>query len=375
MSSAIAEEGAGAARRRRSRSRSTTSRPPSAAIRIVVRSAAAKLDLRVVVMVRRRLLGGRNGLSNCSAGAGTAHWHRGWPLFGTRGSRLRRRHRPLDSRVRCAADTYDGCDRREPAHPGPGGQPAADRRRRGRGPGSPANRSLDLGERPGARPSMLGLRGGPDDPGQRDACSSAASGPSSSLVDEMERADLSRPGANLRQVPGRGDDPEEVRGSSAPSGACSSGSRPSGGGPRAPRSTAQEEERARVARDLHDEVNQSLTALLLRLEAARVKAPARARRRARRDQGARQPGDGGAADAGPPAPPHRARRPRPEGGARRPRHGARAARRDRAPASRREGDFSGLAATTCSWSSTGWRRRRSSNAAQHSGAEHVAGAR
>src|SRR6185437_9479376 len=36
---------------------------------------------------------------------------------------------------------------------------------------------------------------------------------------------------------------------------------------------AQEEERARVARDLHDEVNQSLTALLLRLEAARVKAP------------------------------------------------------------------------------------------------------
>jgi two-component system, NarL family, sensor histidine kinase UhpB len=36
---------------------------------------------------------------------------------------------------------------------------------------------------------------------------------------------------------------------------------------------AQEEERARVARDLHDEVNQSLTALLLRLEAARAKAP------------------------------------------------------------------------------------------------------
>lgn len=36
---------------------------------------------------------------------------------------------------------------------------------------------------------------------------------------------------------------------------------------------AQEEERARVARDLHDEVNQSLTGLLLRLEAARDAAP------------------------------------------------------------------------------------------------------
>ena len=93
------------------------------------------------------------------------------------------------------------------------------------------------------------------------------------LVDEMERADLSRPRANLGSATdGRGD-PEEVarlqlafrrmlerleaerrRTSSAAL-------------------AAQEEERARVARDLHDEVNQSLTALLLRLEAARVKAP------------------------------------------------------------------------------------------------------
>src|SRR3954470_6528414 len=94
------------------------------------------------------------------------------------------------------------------------------------------------------------------------------------LVDEMERADLSRPGANLRRAVDGRSDPEEVarlqlafrrmlerleaerrRTSSAAL-------------------AAQEEERARVARDLHDEVNQSLTALLLRLEAARVKAPA-----------------------------------------------------------------------------------------------------
>jgi len=92
------------------------------------------------------------------------------------------------------------------------------------------------------------------------------------LVDEMERADLSRPGANLRTSSEFGG-PEEVerlhktfrhmlerleterrRASSAAL-------------------AAQEEERARVARDLHDEVNQSLTGLLLRLEALRGNAP------------------------------------------------------------------------------------------------------
>ena len=92
------------------------------------------------------------------------------------------------------------------------------------------------------------------------------------LVDEMERADLSRPGANLSAADEFGG-PEEVerihtafrhmlerleaerrRASSAAL-------------------TAQEEERSRIARDLHDEVNQSLTGLLLRLEAVRANAP------------------------------------------------------------------------------------------------------
>lgn len=96
--------------------------------------------------------------------------------------------------------------------------------------------------------------------------------PLEQLVEQMERADLSRAGANLRVGEGPVG-PEEVtrlhhafvrmlerleaerrRASSAAL-------------------AAQEEERARVARDLHDEVNQSLTGLLLRLEATREKAP------------------------------------------------------------------------------------------------------
>ena len=96
--------------------------------------------------------------------------------------------------------------------------------------------------------------------------------PLEQLVDEMERADLSRPGANLSEPTGL-KEPEEVerlhktfrrmlerleterrRASSAAL-------------------SAQEEERTRIARDLHDEVNQSLTGLLLRLEAVREHAP------------------------------------------------------------------------------------------------------
>jgi two-component system, NarL family, sensor histidine kinase UhpB len=96
--------------------------------------------------------------------------------------------------------------------------------------------------------------------------------PLEELVDQMERADLSRPGANLsadvdpkwpeevarlHQAFARMLERLEAERRRASSAAL----------------TAQERERARVALDLHDEVNQSLTGLLLRLEAAREKAP------------------------------------------------------------------------------------------------------
>ena len=93
------------------------------------------------------------------------------------------------------------------------------------------------------------------------------------LIDAMERADLARPGANLGEATDGRAETEEVarlelafrrmlerleaerrRSASAAL-------------------DAQEDERARVARDLHDEVNQSLTGLLLHLEAARRSAP------------------------------------------------------------------------------------------------------
>src|SRR6476659_1758941 len=93
------------------------------------------------------------------------------------------------------------------------------------------------------------------------------------LVDEMERADLSRPGANLQAPEDDRGAPEEVvrlnRAFRRMLERLDAERRRTSSTALA----AQEEERARVARDLHDEVNQSLTALLLRLEAARVKAP------------------------------------------------------------------------------------------------------
>ena len=93
------------------------------------------------------------------------------------------------------------------------------------------------------------------------------------LVEEMERVDLSRPGANLR-IPadglGASEEVERLNRAFRRMLARLEAER------RRTSSTAlaaQEQERARVARDLHDEVNQSLTGLLLRLEAARAKAP------------------------------------------------------------------------------------------------------
>ncbi|MBA3865866.1 MAG: sensor histidine kinase [Solirubrobacterales bacterium] len=97
--------------------------------------------------------------------------------------------------------------------------------------------------------------------------------PLETLIEEMEKVDLSRPGPLLPpSIDGIGETEEverielaflrmirrlEAERRRAGSAALQ----------------AQEEERARVARDLHDEVNQSLTGLLLRLEAAREAAP------------------------------------------------------------------------------------------------------
>jgi two-component system sensor histidine kinase UhpB len=93
------------------------------------------------------------------------------------------------------------------------------------------------------------------------------------LVEEMERVDLARPGANLQS-------PADGLGASEEVERLNRAFRRMLARLEAERRrttstalTAQEQERARVARDLHDEVNQSLTALLLRLEAARARAP------------------------------------------------------------------------------------------------------
>lgn len=93
------------------------------------------------------------------------------------------------------------------------------------------------------------------------------------LIEEMEKVDLSRPGPVLpRSIDGVGETEEVARIELAflrMMERLEAERRRAGSAALA----AQEEERARVARDLHDEVNQSLTGLLLRLEAARETAP------------------------------------------------------------------------------------------------------
>jgi two-component system sensor histidine kinase UhpB len=93
------------------------------------------------------------------------------------------------------------------------------------------------------------------------------------LIEDMEKVDLSRPRANLpSSIDGIGETAEVerieiaylrmLRRLEAERRRASSAAL-----------RAQEEERTRVARDLHDEVNQALTGVLLRLEATRESAP------------------------------------------------------------------------------------------------------
>jgi two-component system sensor histidine kinase UhpB len=97
--------------------------------------------------------------------------------------------------------------------------------------------------------------------------------PLESLIEEMEKVDLGRPGPLLPpSIDGIGETSEVERIELAflrMMRRLEAERRRAGSAALA----AQEEERARVARDLHDEVNQSLTGLLLRLEAAREAAP------------------------------------------------------------------------------------------------------
>lgn len=92
------------------------------------------------------------------------------------------------------------------------------------------------------------------------------------IVDQMEHADLSHPGANVRPANGSGS-AEEVKRLQAAFGRMLERLEAERRRASSAALHAQERERARVARDLHDEVNQALTGLLLRLEAVRSQAP------------------------------------------------------------------------------------------------------
>ena len=93
------------------------------------------------------------------------------------------------------------------------------------------------------------------------------------LIDEMERADLSRPRANLGDATDGRAETEEVARLEVAFRRMLERLEAERRRSASAALDAQEDERARVARDLHDEVNQSLTGLLLHLEAARRTAP------------------------------------------------------------------------------------------------------
>ncbi len=96
--------------------------------------------------------------------------------------------------------------------------------------------------------------------------------PLETLIEEMEKVDLSTPGPLPDSIDGVGETEEVARIELAflrMMRRLEAERRRAGSAAL----RAQEEERARVARDLHDEVNQSLTGLLLRLEAVREVAP------------------------------------------------------------------------------------------------------
>lgn len=101
--------------------------------------------------------------------------------------------------------------------------------------------------------------------------------PLEKLVEDMEKVDLSRPGPVVPEsIDGVAETEEVARLELAflrMMRRLEAERRRAGGAAL----RAQEQERARVARDLHDEVNQSLTGLLLRLEALRERAPAELR--------------------------------------------------------------------------------------------------
>jgi two-component system, NarL family, sensor histidine kinase UhpB len=92
------------------------------------------------------------------------------------------------------------------------------------------------------------------------------------LADLMERVDLSRPGVRS-DFPGTLEGPEEVKRLEQSFRRMLARLEAERRRSSSAALEAQEQERARIARDLHDEVNQALTGLVLRLEAVRAKAP------------------------------------------------------------------------------------------------------